>query len=1013
MKELTVNINGLGDMVVFRTSQPLNGDVPAGVEIAVTSGEDGELYFTDLAAERVVFQTVITDGPIPSLAVTPEQTHILLVLEEENALYSYAMPPTRESMDKLLFRSTVAIRQVVCSPKFIALADEEAKVKVLLRASPDKVIAIDGHEGAIKSVAIDPSEQYVCTASDDGTVRVFALLERSLSATQVAVFRVQHHDIKEEDVLLRCAWQPGDKGDLIAVPTNQSTIELYGQIAWRSRGQLLLPVGKSTSSDINIIAFSPNGQYVAAATLAKQVFIWSVETKAVVRSFKFDYTVLSVQWAEVANTLAVYHTGGKLGLVNSVIPVGLTPPHGAAIAAPVTSSSSIDATTTKPTPKAPVAAAASSFFEDEAAESHEEDETEARVEAIKASFGFGQAMDASETIDDEDSSSQAIHTTMTGASSASGGFASPFKTMLEPFQSGMVQDGTVQLLAWTPMGEIECIRGANLSENIIKVEFVDKSRRGFKFSDNYMFSMAFLDDHGAFFGVPRRVREDWEVEEGGDTGDLRRSFVFYRPFESWASNSSWHIDLPESEDAECVACAAEFCAVATSLHCVRIYTTSGLDYALVRLPGRIVTMTAKRSLLALVYQDVYGKLAYQLLRIRVHSKHERVQLLAKGDLPLTPPPVDAFASHKEQSEAREDVNQWSTLAWLGFDDRNVLYAVDSLGVVQALASSMGWNWFPIGCVGNSLDKKPADRHGVFTLGIVNDSLLYFPLDQGRQAPKVRGKHRPVPLSFGLQHASFPTTLGSSKKADARVNTMWQNARLHALETELHELDEDAARQGDHMIVSEQAAMDKALILMMKTACTNDEPMRVLDLAKCLNLEKSHQIAQKLAMHYGLRQLQSQLYELYRVRFEEPEVSQQDVFAPSARSYSSAPVTSMAAPLSDDRSPLERAKSGALGRKPRAAAEPDYEADTQVPQSEDDDAGMNHHHPVAERRPQPAAAAPVVVERSVAPTNPFLKKPSAADATGTGDAKKKTGLDRLAKFASPPPAAKKARRFGNK
>lgn len=1005
MKELTVNINGLGDMVVFRTTRALNGDVSAGVEIAVTSGEDGELYFTDLAAERVVFQTVITDGPIPSLAVTPEQTHILLVLEEENALYSYTMPPTRESMDKLLFRSTVAIRQVVCSSKFIALADEEAKVKVLLRASPDKLIAIDGHEGAIKSVTIDPSEQYVCTASDDGTVRVFALLERSLSATQVAVFRVQHHDIKEEDVLLRCAWQPGDKGDLIAVPVNQSTIELYGQIMWRSRGQLLLPVGKSTSSDINVIAFSPNGQYVAAATLAKQVFIWSIETKAVVRSFKLDYTVLSVQWAEAANTLAVYHTGGKLGLVNSVIPIGLTPPHGTAIA-PVTAD-----TTIRPTPK-PSSAAASSFIEDEAAESHEEDETEARVEAIKASFGFGQAVDASETIDDEVSSSQAIQT-IAGGSSASGGFASPFKTTIEPFHSGTVQDGTVHLLAWTPMGEIECIRGANLSENLIKVEFVDKSRRGFKFSDNYMFSMAFLDDHGALFGVPRRVREDWEVEEGGDTGDLRRSFIFYRPFESWASNSSWHIDLPESEDAECVACAAEFCAVATSLHCVRIYTTSGLDYALVRLPGRIVTMTAKRSLLALVYQDVYGKLAFQLLRVRVHSKHERLQLLSKGNLPLTPPPVDVFASHKEQSEAREDVSQWSTLSWLGFDDRNVLYTVDSLGVVQALASSMGWNWFPIGCVGNSLDKKPADRHGIFALGIVNDSLLYFLLDQGRQAPKVRGKHRPVPLSFGLQQATFPTTAGSSKKADARVNTMWQNARLHALETELHELDEDAARQGDHMIVSEQAAMDKALILMMKTACTNDEPMRVLDLAKCLNLEKSHQIAQKLAMHYGLRQLQSQLYELYRVRFEEPEVSQQDVFAPSSSSYSSAPIQSTAAPLSDDRSPLERAKSVALGRKPRAVVESEHEVDTKAPQSEEDDAGTNHHHPVVERRPQPPAAAPVVVKRSVAPTNPFLKKTSAGDSVGTGDAKKKTGLDRLAKFASPPPAAKKARRFGNK
>ena len=37
--------------------------------------------------------------------------------------------------------------------------------------------------------------------------------------------------------------------------------------------------------------------------------------------------------------------------------------------------------------------------------------------------------------------------------------------------------------------------------------------------------MAFLDDYGAVFAVPRRAREDWEdLEAGSNEGDVISSF---------------------------------------------------------------------------------------------------------------------------------------------------------------------------------------------------------------------------------------------------------------------------------------------------------------------------------------------------------------------------------------------------------------------------------------------------------------------------------------------------------
>ncbi|POM65846.1 WD40 repeat-like protein [Phytophthora palmivora] len=542
-----------------------------------------------------------------------------------------------------------------------------------------------------------------------------------------------------------------------------------------------------------------------------------------------------------------------------------------------------------------------------------------------------------------------------------------------------------------------------MSENLVKVEFTDKSRRGFKFNDNYMFSMAFLDDYGAMFAVPRRVREEWEdLEAGSSENDVISSFVFYRPFESWASNSSWHKTLPEGEDAECVAAGREFCAVATSLQTLRIYTTSGIDYALLRLPGRVVTMTAKESMLAVVYQGLHGQMHYQLLRIRVNSSRERVMQVSKGDLPMTPPPRDVFASHKENEEAREDISNWSKLTWLGFDDRQILYAVDSFSCIQALSPSTGWNWFPIGCVGNALQKKPEDRHGVFTLGVVNDSLLYFPLEKGVRAPKLRGNHRPVPGTFPLRTASFPKT--SKKNEDISNGHMWQNVRLCGLEAIANEVNDHNVMD---QVVHEQAEMDKALILMMKTACTNDEPARVLDLAKCLHLEKSHQIAQKLAIHFSLRQLQSQLYELYRVKFEEPQrLEQESMMQGSSQPHRPLRSYNQEEEIPEQREvePLRRARS-ILSRPPSTPPREDHheEDNASVGETQED------RTPSSPKSAATTKSSAARAERSVAPANPFLKKPGSSSASpSTSKGGKRSGLQRLAKFASPPPAKKQRR-----
>uniref|UniRef100_M4B8K9 Uncharacterized protein n=1 Tax=Hyaloperonospora arabidopsidis (strain Emoy2) TaxID=559515 RepID=M4B8K9_HYAAE len=1018
MKEIPVNVNGKGAMQLVTALRSMkDGQVPAGRDVVFTSGEDGVLFVTDLATESSVYQVEVCDGFIPSFVVTPEQNHVLIASDDDCNVASYSLPPDCH-LDELLRRSTVSIRQVTCSPQFIAIVDEEPVVRVLLRSNIEQVILAEGSTGIIKSVVLDPQEKYLCTSSEDATVRVFALDVPSQRATVAKIFKIKHGNIRHDDVLLRCAWQPGEAGKLLAVPMDKGIVELFERATWVSKIKLMLPIGKSTAADVDVLAFSPNGRYLAAATCAKEVFVWELETQTVLRSFKIDYQALGAQFANKSNTLVVYHIGGKLAFVKDVVPPGHTPPQHM-----IEQSFAAGASTLVKAPKqGERKCEASDLVSDETevdgkhdADNDEEmsfdDDNEARVEAIKASFGFGSA---AKTMIDEQVEDNKNSLTSRPSKKLSGQSASPLRTITEPFQPGSVMDtsgcgsSATSLLAWTPEGEIEVIRGAGMSEHLVKVDFADKSRRGFKFNDNYMFSLAFLDDYGAIFATPRRACEDWEdVEADTDESNIVSSFIFYRPFESWASNSSWHKALPEGEDAECVAAGREFCAVATSLHTLRIYTSSGLEYALLRLAGRVVTMTAKESLLAVVYQGLHGQMLYQLLRITVGSLCDRVKLLSKGELPMTPPSRDVFASHKENDVIRESVLNWAQLTWLGFDDRQILYAVDSFSCIQALSPGSGWNWIPIGCVGNTLQKKPEDRHGVFTLGVVNDSLLYFPLEKSARAPKLRGSHRPVPGMFPLRMASFPKTL--KQNDDVSNGQVWQNVRLCGLESIASELNAD--KNVADQVVHEQAEMDKALILMMKTACTNDESARVLDLAKCLHLKKSHQIAQKLAIHFSLRQLQSQLYELYRVKFEEPQRLNQASKIPTSQpprqpaSYRSSQEEETPEPR--EMEPLRRARS--LLSRPLSTPSRDESCDKEAGSTEDAQELKPSALPKAASTKESAG-----VERSMAPANPFLKKPGGSSASPSGGkGEKKTGLQRMAKFASPPPTKKQCRSTWNK
>ncbi|CCI49648.1 unnamed protein product [Albugo candida] len=856
MKEIAVNINGTGDMDIFTVKNTTENRVYSdanGVnqtresdEIITTCGEDGIIYFTNLNSQNVIesiSDEIVLDGAITSVAVLNSQSKVIIVSENENCAYEYTLPP-HAKMNKLLFRSTCTIRQVNCSENLIAIVSDSPTFHVLLAGNTEQVIAVNGHGHNVKSAVIDPLEKYVCSSSMDGTVKIFELDILQLEAKEVASIPIQFANIKDDRVLLRCAWHP--QGDSLAVQSKEGLIKVYQRNSWKRFLSLMVPAGSAALSDIHIVSFSPNGQYLAACTGSKEVLVWNLRTaesaaseerflRTCVRSCTLAYEALALKWSSTQNTLVVYHAGGKVVLIADVIPSHLP---SALLSTDVSTPSFVQCSK----------------------DILEPDDHESRVEAIKASFGFGSNVE-------NNSDEKVLLKPPTASKSQS------------PFQPNAVSHGPVNLLQWNLLGEIESF-SAHVDEedvrDLIKITFVDRSARNIKLTDNYRFTMASMDENGAFFAAPHRVLDEDDQEasinqrlQGDDEAKgYICSIVYYHPFHSWANNSSWYHQFSHLEEVECIACSSEFCAVATSLHCLWIFTTSGLEYALIRLPGRVVTMTARGKMLGIFTQGPNERLEVELLSIRVWNDRCRVQCVTKGIYPSSPPCFDAYAQKDEKEQVRRQNMQHGTLEWAGFDEHEILYTVDSIGCVQALCASSGWHWIPIGCIGNAMDKSPKDRFGVFSLGVNDDKLYYIPIERGQKAPRFRGQLRPVPSTFALTTATFPLTKASNTEKSPQ-NLIWQHARTH------HRIlipsdSMSSSRVEEEKLAQQQAEMDKVLILMMKTACVNEDVTRCYDLARCLHLEKSHRIAEKVVNHFGLHHLLKRLEDLYLIKFKGSE-----------------------------------------------------------------------------------------------------------------------------------------------
>lgn len=145
-------------------------------------------------------------------------------------------------------------------------------------------------------------------------------------------------------------------------------------------------------------------------------------------------------------------------------------------------------------------------------------------------------------------------------------------------------------------------------------------------------------------------------------------------FKSWDSSKEWNIEMMDEEDIQALAVGNKWLAVATTFRFLRLFTLSGVQREILRLPGPVVCLNALDDLLYIVYHSSMGLPGEQNLSFAIYQIAIGCTVLVSAQpLPLTPK---------------------STLKWIGFSDQFNPCALDSEGILSLFVSSSGL-WKPI------------------------------------------------------------------------------------------------------------------------------------------------------------------------------------------------------------------------------------------------------------------------------------------------------------------------------
>ncbi|XP_054468160.1 WD repeat and HMG-box DNA-binding protein 1 [Anoplopoma fimbria] len=716
--------------------------------------------------------------------------------------------------DGILTRFTTNATHVTfnSSGSRVAAGSSDFMVKVVEVSDSSQQKTLRGHEAPVLSVTFDPKDDFLASASCDGSVVVWNIEDQSQVISWPLLQKT--NDISNAKSLCRLAWQPVT-AKLLAVPV-ETKVHLYERGSW----DLVSTLSDDLQTQlINVVAWSPCGQFLAVGSVGGSLTVWDVNRKLCVERQKHEkgFTVCSLAWNPSGSQIAYTDTEGCLGLLDGFS----------------SSTSTSTSTNKQATAKKPGKDYDALFDDDDDDRVMDEGLSDTNSPVKKPVAGdddddddflmpaTGRVRNRGAILDDENSMDTG--SLKTGwdkfvndddASSTIVPAAAPMAP-LRPVYDGPLptapqkafQPGstpahlTHRFMMWNSVG---IVRGYNdEQDNAIDVEFHDTAvHHAMHLTNSLGHTMADLSQEAVLLACP-------------STDELASKLQCLH-FSSWDTNKEWMVDLPEGEDVRALCLGQSWAAVATSAMMLRLFSIGGVQKEIFSLQGNVVCMVGHGEQLLIVYHRAPGFDGDQALGVQLLQFGRRKRQLINGEpLPL---------SHKAH------------LCWLGFTAEGTPCYVDSDGVVRMLNRSLGNTWTPV-CNTRETCKSKSDHYWVVGIHENPQQLRCIPC-KGSRYPPTLPRPAVAILPFKLPLCQTSTEKGQMEEQ------FWRSVLFHNhfsfLSSSGYEVDEDGQTRS-------QKEQQELLMKMFALSCKLDREFRCVELAELMD-----QNVVTLAIRYASR-----------------------------------------------------------------------------------------------------------------------------------------------------------------
>uniref|UniRef100_A0A8C8TAS6 WD repeat and HMG-box DNA-binding protein 1 n=1 Tax=Peromyscus maniculatus bairdii TaxID=230844 RepID=A0A8C8TAS6_PERMB len=729
----------------------------------------------------------------------------LVTAVSNNTVQVYTFP--EGVPDGILTRFTTNANHVVFNGDGtkIAAGSSDFLVKIVDVMDNSQQQTFRGHEAPVLSLSFDPKGTFLASSSCDGTVRVWNVSDQTCAVSWPVLQKC--NDVVNAKSICRLAWQP-KTGKLLAVPVEKS-VKLYRRETWSNPFDLS---DSCISQTLNIVTWSPCGQYLAAGTINGLIVVWNVETKDCMERVKHEkgYAVCGLAWHPTYDRICYTDVEGNLGILENVCDLGGK-----------VSSNTVSSRVEKDYNDlfdGDDTSSAGDFLNDNAVEipsfpkgvinDEDEDDDDLMMAADHVLGDDENSLDATalktdlhkeEGEDDQAGSLHNLPLTKPQRPFYDGPMPTPRQKPLQPSSTPLHLSH--RFMVWNSVGIIRCYNDDQ--DSAIDVEFHDTSiHHATHLPNAFNYTMGTLSHEAILLAC--------------ESTDELASKLHCLHFSSWDSSKEWIVDMPQSEDIEAICLGQGWAAAATSALLLRLFTIGGVQKEVFCLPGPVVSMAGHGEQLCIVYHRGTGFDGDQCLGVQLLELGQKKKQVLHGDpLPLT---------------------RKSYLAWLGFSAEGTPCYVDSEGCVRMLNRGLGNTWTPI-CNIREHCRGKSDHYWVVGIHENPQQLRCIPC-KGSRFPPTLPRPAVAILSFKLPYCQTGTEKGQMEEQ------FWHSVLFHNYLDYLAKNGYDYEESTKNQAVREQQEL---LMKMLALSCKLEREFRCVELASLMT-----QNAVNLAIKYASR-----------------------------------------------------------------------------------------------------------------------------------------------------------------